>query len=94
MLPKSWLKSPDADPATSSAAPPPASDDALKPKSRPGIDRAVTAALSTPHDAILAELQGRTPRTAHSRVSPAAPAPPEGAPDAASRAQAQTSPLG
>ncbi|KAF7799278.1 hypothetical protein EIP86_010510 [Pleurotus ostreatoroseus] len=31
--------------------------------SRPSLERAVTAALSTPHDAVLAELQGQRPGT-------------------------------
>lgn len=77
MLPRSWL-APNSnkpsftqEPAKQSTLPARSTDDtaALPTTARPPIERAVTAALATPHDAVLAELQGRTPRTGTSHVS-------------------------
>ena len=63
---------------------------------KPGAERAVTAALSTPHDAVLAELQGRTPKVGSSQLSgPAVTGPSPGSPERAQdtgTTPAQTSP--
>ncbi|GJE99634.1 hypothetical protein PsYK624_159050 [Phanerochaete sordida] len=102
MLPKSWLTPRANDSALPPEPPPPAALPALGPEdaakaapgsARPGLERAVTAALATPHDAVLAELQGRTPRVGSSQLSGPAvttPAPPAAGPP---QPQPQTSPL-
>ncbi|EKM48511.1 uncharacterized protein PHACADRAFT_33847 [Phanerochaete carnosa HHB-10118-sp] len=104
VLPKSWLA-----PRTNEATRPPESskpatlpvpsyDDPAKVSPNSawlGAERAVTAALSTPHDAVLAELQGRTPKVGSSQLSGPAvmsSASPERAQDAGA-SPTQTSPL-
>jgi hypothetical protein len=60
---------------------------------RPIIERATTAALSTPHDAVLAELHGRTPKFDVSKQSADTnQSPPEGARDGTSQTGSATSP--
>lgn len=59
MLPKEWNTTKSTnDTVTSSQN---ATDNPQKSPFRPAVDRAITAALSTPHDAVLAELQGQRP---------------------------------
>lgn len=101
MLPKSWLT-----PRANHNAPlPPEREQATVPtpgtalpasatpaSARPGLERAVTAALATPHDAVLAELQGRTPRVGPSQLLGPAVTTPNHAQDAGPSPATQTSP--
>lgn len=81
MLPKSWLtpkggdtELPPQNEKQHTAAT--SIDDGAKSTARPSLDRALSAALYTPHDAVLAELQGKkaTPDPAATRATLDAPA--------------------
>lgn len=67
MLPREWLpvkasnKHNDSQPPQPSKEGPVAPERSSKADRRPSLDRAITAAVSNPHDAVLAELQGQRP---------------------------------
>ena len=67
MLPRDWLPGKSSEGRQSSQEPqerkgnPDSQEKSNKTTPRPTIDRAITAAVSTPHDVVLAELQGQRP---------------------------------